>query len=125
MIFTFPPTVYEQHIPINAQTKWKSTAMPVTGPDGLQGWEMPRIPYVLGNRPQMVVRSSALHIDSILPSQNDFLIFISVKGWVNSRTMVQLEGLGKFKKFNNLIRTEPTAFLFLAQCLNYAVLCPL
>jgi hypothetical protein len=42
-----------------------------------------------------------------------FLVLISVRGWVNPRAIVQLEGLGKLKKPTSL-RLEPVAFWLVA-----------
>jgi hypothetical protein len=37
-------------------------------------------------------------------SQKDFLVHISVRGLVNTRFKMLLEGLGKFKKFIDLMK---------------------
>jgi hypothetical protein len=37
------------------------------------------------------------------PKTGRFLVLVLVRGWVNPRTTVQLEGLDKLKKFHNLI----------------------
>jgi hypothetical protein len=50
----------------------------------------------------MAVRLSALRTGRSLPSGR-FLVLISVRDWVDPRVIVQLEGLGKLKKSNNLI----------------------
>jgi hypothetical protein len=52
----------------------------------------------------MAVRLSALHADGPLPP-GIFLVLISVRGLVNPRTIVRLEGLGKLKKIH-LIRIQ-------------------
>jgi hypothetical protein len=62
----------------------------------------------------MAVRLTALHVDHALLSRNiicALLVLISVGGSVNPKAMVWLEGLGKFKKFNDLIMTQTCGFL--------------
>jgi hypothetical protein len=50
----------------------------------------------------VAVGLSALRSGRLLPAGRS-LVLISVRGWVDPRTIVQLEELGQFKKSNNLI----------------------
>jgi hypothetical protein len=43
-----------------------------------------------------------MHWKHFMPHE-DSRYSVLVRGWVNSRAMVRLEGVGKLKKFNNLI----------------------
>jgi hypothetical protein len=54
---------------------------------------------------QMAVRLSALRAGSpLLPRK--FLVVISVRGWVDTRAIVWLEGIGELKKSNEIIGTR-------------------
>jgi hypothetical protein len=63
----------------------------------------------------MAVRLLALRTNCPLPPR--FLALKSVRGWVDPRTLVRLEGLGKLKKSTSL-GLNPETFWLSAQCLN-------
>jgi hypothetical protein len=62
---------------------------------------------------QMAVRLSVLRAGRCLP-QGRFLVLISVRGWVDSRAIVRLEGLGKLKNPVTSSQTEPLTFRLVA-----------
>jgi hypothetical protein len=65
----------------------------------------------------MAVRLSALCAGRALPPGR-FLVLISVRGCVDPRAIVQLEGLGQLKNPMTSSGIEPATFVFVLQCLN-------
>jgi hypothetical protein len=67
---------------------------------------------------QMAARLSALRAGRFLPPGR-FLVIISVRGWVDPRAIVWLEGLGKLKEKKTYHPgLEPATFQLVAQCIN-------
>ena len=90
---------------------------------GFQEVEGPRFQE---SRHIKVVRLSALHTVRLYPQEKHvFLVPISVRGWVDSRTIVWHEGLCQWKTPVTPWGIEPTTIRFVVQCsTNCATACP-
>jgi hypothetical protein len=69
-----------------------------------------------------MVRLSALRACRPLPPER-FLVLISLRGSVDRRATLRLEGFGQLKDPMNLWRFEPATFRFVAS-IYYATNCP-
>jgi hypothetical protein len=58
----------------------------------------------------MAVGLSALRAGRPLPPPGRFLVLISVRGWVDSRAIVRLEGLEQLKNPMTSLGIEPATF---------------
>jgi len=72
---------------------------------------------ILDNRHMKVVRLSALGTDRLYPKET-FLVFSSVRDWVDLRTIVRPEGLCQWKNPMTPSEIEPATFRLVAQYLN-------
>jgi hypothetical protein len=68
----------------------------------------------------MTVRLSGLHAGHPLPLGR-FLVRISVRGQVDPRSIVQLEGLGKLTNPVTSLGIEPATFLLAALVENFSL----
>jgi hypothetical protein len=65
----------------------------------------------------MAARLSALRTCSIL-ILGRFLVLIFVRGWVDSRAIARMEGLGQLKYTMTSLGIEPSTFLLIELCFN-------
>jgi hypothetical protein len=80
--------------------------VPVTDREGPGVCDTSRLPHFLDNR--LTDGGEVVSLTRRLPftPQGIFLVLISVRGWVDPRAILRLEGLGPLKKLNDIIGNQ-------------------
>jgi hypothetical protein len=92
----------------------KGKAMSVTGHEGLYGCEMSRLPHFVYSKLTNGKEVVSLMGQPPFTPPGRFLVLISVRGWLDLRAMVQLEGSGQLKNPATSSGIAPVTFRLVA-----------